>query len=410
MRTRLTLPSLLSSLLLTLSATAKEAVPTWVIEVQAGAQARSQTVAVVACPPELAGASWIKPENGKRIPFQIDRQGRGWFIVDNLPAGSSRRYVVDLKRKASEKPRGCTLEFIGNALLYRLDGQPAFQFQQGLSPLPRPDIKPIFRRGGYLHPVFTPSGTLVTDDYPTNHVHHHGIWSAWTKTIFEGRQPDFWNMGEGKGTVIPLSLDGSWDGPVQAGFRARHRHQDLTITPRRTALEENWEGRLYALGGKKAGHFIFDLIQEQTCATGSPLELPEYHYGGMGLRGSEQWQGATRAFFLTSNGETNRVKGHATKANWCAMSGWVDGRLAGIAVLCHPQNFRAPQPMRIHPDEPFFCYAPPQEGAFRISPEQPYAARYRFVVFDGAPDAAKLEALWQDYVHPVEATLRQAKP
>jgi hypothetical protein len=32
-------------------------------------------------------------------------------------------------------------------------------------------------------------------------------------------------------------------------------------------------------------------------------------------------------------------------------------------------------------------------------------ARYRFVVADGAPDAALLEAYWQGYAHPGEARL-----
>ena len=36
----------------------------------------------------------------------------------------------------------------------------------------------------------------------------------------------------------------------------------------------------------------------------------------------------------------------------------VDGALAGLAALVHPENFRAPQPVRVHPNEPFVCIAP----------------------------------------------------
>lgn len=66
---------------------------------------------------------------------------------------------------------------------------------------PRADIKELFKRGGYLHPITTPSRKVVTDDFPPNHVHHHGVWWAWTSTEFDGRKPDFWNMGDGKGRV-----------------------------------------------------------------------------------------------------------------------------------------------------------------------------------------------------------------
>ena len=45
------------------------------------------------------------------------------------------------------------------------------------------------------------AGRVITGDYPPDHIHHHGVWFAWTKTEFEGRHPDFWNMGDGTGTV-----------------------------------------------------------------------------------------------------------------------------------------------------------------------------------------------------------------
>jgi hypothetical protein len=54
---------------------------------------------------------------------------------------------------------------------------------------------------------------LVTDDYPGDHRHHHGIWSAWAHTHFEGRAMDFWNMGGGSAKVDFESLASSWDGP-----------------------------------------------------------------------------------------------------------------------------------------------------------------------------------------------------
>src|SRR6266566_5163143 len=59
-----------------------------------------------------------------------------------------------------------------------------------------------------------PSGKLLTDDYPPDHKHHHGIWSPWTKTEFEGRHPDFWNMGQKLGRVEFVKLDDTFSSPV----------------------------------------------------------------------------------------------------------------------------------------------------------------------------------------------------
>jgi hypothetical protein len=265
---------------------------------------------------------------------------------------------------------------------------------------PRENIKPSFKRGAYLHPVRTLNGKMVTDDFPPNHIHHHGVWSAWTHTEFDGRTPDFWNMGDDKGRVDFESLDESWSGPVHGGFRARHRFTDLTAATPTTALNESWDVKVFGAPGRAVNYWVFDLVSEQQCATRHPLTLPEYRYGGIGLRGNRAWNGTTHVTFLTSDGETDREKGNTQRGRWCDMAGRIDGAIAGIAILCHPENFRAPQPMRLHPSEPFFNFAPQQAGDMEIKPGETYVARYRFVVHDGPPDKAELDRLWNDYAHP----------
>jgi len=79
---------------------------------------------------------------------------------------------------------------------------------------------------------------------------------------------------------------------------------------------------------------------------------------------------------------------------------------AGMAILCHPENFRAPQHMRLHPSEPFFCYAPQQGGDMEIAPGKKYVSRYRFVVHDGPPNKEVIDRLWNDYASPPKVTVQ----
>lgn len=332
----------------------------------------------------------------------MDADGRAWFVIETLGAGRSQTYRLD-SRAAGSPAVVATRN--GDDVALAWNGRPLVRYQGGFGELPSADVKPIFRRGGYIHPVHTPSGRVVTDDYPYDHRHHHGVWHAWTKTEFEGRAPDFWNVGDAKGRVEFESLDTSWSGAVHGGWRARHRYVDLTSGRPIPVLQESWEARAYAVGASSRPYVLFDLDVTETNVAAAPLVLPEYHYGGLGFRGHGAWRGEKGAAFLTSEGK-DRTNGHATRARWAHVSGAVDGATAGIAILGHPDNFRAPQPMRIHPTEPFFCFAPSQLGRWEIVPGTPYVSRYRFVVQDGPPDARELDRLWNDYAHPPEITIR----
>jgi hypothetical protein len=75
----------------------------------------------------------------------------------------------------------------------------------------------------------------------------------------------------------------------------------------------------------------------------------------------------------------------------------VDAATCGVTILCHPGNFRFPQPVRANPDHPFFCYAPQQLGPMEITSAAPFISRYRLLVADGEPDAKRANEAWDLY-------------
>lgn len=254
------------------------------------------------------------------------------------------------------------------------------------------------RRGGYLARLLTPSGRLATDNMPGKHKHHHGVWLAWTKTKYDGRSPDFWNMGGGTAGVQNVSTSPVWSAGAWAGWTALNRYEDLTGKSKVDVLSERLSYVVRAPLPQDPV-VVVDLTVVQHCLTDKPLELPTYHYGGLGIRGHISWEGAPELTrFLTSEGKT-RKDGNFTRGRWCWMGGLVDGQLVGMAVLAHPTNVRMPQPLRLHPSEPFLCFAPSQIGDWRITPDEPLVQRYRIIVADGEPDAATIERRWQAYAN-----------
>ena len=51
-------------------------------------------------------------------------------------------------------------------------------------------------RACYVHPVWGLNGEVLTDDFPKDHYHHHGIFWTWPHVEIEGKEYDLW-LGHG---------------------------------------------------------------------------------------------------------------------------------------------------------------------------------------------------------------------
>lgn len=405
------LPVLLGALLLS-SLSPVRAADRLTVQVDAGDQDRVNAIVTFKVPP--GAYRWAELKSGQdTFPLQVDKQGMATFILDKLAKGTRRTFEVIAKQNDKDAPPvAVRAKKDGSQYWFTADNHPVLFYQMEPSDVPSPDIPDHYRHGAHLH-VFSPSGKLVTGDYPPDHYHHRGVFFGWTHTEFEGRQPDFWNMGKDKsgkltGEVRFEKLEDKWSGTVNGGFVGKHQWLDHTSGEARPALNETWKVTIYnaAAGAGQGAINIFDLESTQTCATDAPLKLPKYYYGGLGYRGSRQWDDPKNFFVLTSGGETDRVKANQNPCRWIALSGKVDGALCGFAILDHPSNFRAPQTVRVNPKNPQTCHSVSETGDWEIVPGKPYVSKYRMVAFDGEPDKAVLERLWQDYAHPAKVTVK----
>jgi hypothetical protein len=87
------------------------------------------------------------------------------------------------------------------------------------------------------------------------------------------------------------------------------------------------------------------------------------------------------------------------------LHGQIEGRVSGVAIMDHPSNLQFPQPVRLHPEKPYFCFAPMALGAFRIEPVKPLISRYRFYVHTGQPEIQEIEVAWRNYAYPPEVRI-----
>lgn len=321
-----------------------------------------------------------------------------WIVRGDLASGEERTYR--LERGELITVAGVTVDQQPEAVTVRIGDASVLRYNTAHVEPPA-DIDSRYGRNGHIHPAWTPSGAILTDQFPEDHAHQSGLWLAYVKTEFEGRAPDFWNLLGGTGRVRSKGVTRTADGPVFGEFEAVHEHVDRTATPEVVALNETWHTRIWNAGGREAGYWICDVTSRVRCATDSPLVLPEYHYGGMALRGSGEWYG-DQATFTTSEGHS-RIEGNHTRPRWCDLSGPAGDSTAGILFVTHPENFRSPEPLRIHPRMPYMVYTPSFLGDWEIAPGTPRISRYRFVFHDGDLSAETANRLQRQFAQPLEA-------
>lgn len=264
----------------------------------------------------------------------------------------------------------------------------------------------LYKRSGFLHPVYSPGGEVLTRIQAPDHYHHYGIWNPWTLTFIGKREVDFWNLYKGQGTVRFAGLVSQVEGPVFTGFKSLQEHIDFGATgPDAIAINELFELRVWNLSSDRT---LLDYTSTLNTSLDSGILLAAYRYGGgIGFRATEKWT-RDNSSILTSEGK-GRKDADGTNARWCVVEGesaTKEGR-SGILFLSYPANRMHPEPMRIWPldgnggrGDMYFEFCPIRHRDWKIEKGSDYTLRYRLLVFDGKMTPEEAENYWQAFAHP----------
>lgn len=275
-----------------------------------------------------------------------------------------------------------------NTLLVTKNNKPVLNYQitQKL-PTGKPEY---YKRGGFIHPLYSPNGKILTDDFPEGHTHQHAVFFAFVNTTYKGEKLDFWNQHQQTETIEFEELMNYESGPVFGRFETMQNHVSLKYG---TILKEKWKVTIY----NTEPYRIAIQTTLQSVATDT-LFINDYHYGGMAFRGAAAWNVVDSLHFQNeptfhTNEGKNRQAANHSRPLWSAMNGLINGKKTGVAILGHPTNFRYPEPIRIHPSMPYYCVAPMVGQAFAIPPNGIFKANYTYVSYDGEVPVETLNEL-----------------
>ena len=330
-----------------------------------------------------------------------------WIIPDReIPAGREVVFHVRLEKGLEDSVENRVVMDSRNiSLLY--GETKVLDYHHAYREAPA-GANPLYGKSGFIHPLRSPAGNIMTSIQPADHYHHYGIWNPWTRTMVEGQAVDFWNLAAGEGTVRFAGLVSKTAGAAFSAFTIRQEHVNFkAVGQDKVALNEIWHVKHFPveIGGRTC--WLIDFTTMLNNPLDSAIEFSAYRYGGgIGWRATAAWH-KDNSSVLTSEGRT-RTDADGTHARWCRVEGgFPTGIRSGMLICSHPGNRSHPEPMRVWPldanggrGDVFFEFCPIRHRKWMIYPDRDYVLKYRMLVFDGDLPDEVAESVWQQYALP----------
>ena len=228
----------------------------------------------------------------KPIVCQVEpgHSARLWFVLSGTStAKSERKFVLKLEPKTTVSAAGVLLKKDAKDLSLVLNEKPILSYRFATT-YPPDSINPLYKRSGYIHPLYSPGGEVLTRIQAPDHYHHYGIWGPWTKTRIGKREVDFWNLALGQGTIRFAGFISETQGSIFSGFKALQEHVDFgAIGEDKVAMNEILDVRAWDTGTDKKVRIV-DYTTSLNCPLDSGIMLDAYRYGGgIGFRATGKW-------------------------------------------------------------------------------------------------------------------------
>jgi len=354
----------------------------------------------------------FEKKGSKQVPVksQLIREKDGtanlyWILGGSTPAGTSRQFVVQ-KTKHSKSLNAMSVEDTHRALILKDQGKNILQYNYAVT-YPPAGVDSAYKRSGYIHPAYSPSGNILTTIQPKDHRHHYGIWNPWTHVVYDGVLYDLWNLGDKKGTVKAKNIEAVYQGSVCAGYDANLDHYIFTPQGEKLIMHELWKVKAWNV----AGGFLWDFESNLMPATSLPVLLQEYRYAGFGWRATQEWTRSNSEMY-TSEGKTRQAI-DGTTARWIYVTGQCAKGRSGFLILGYPENYNSPEPLRIWDEnanggrgDVFVNFAPTKNKNWELQPNNKYKLRYRIFMYDGEMTKDVADRLWNDYAYPPQVIVK----
>lgn len=203
-------------------------------------------------------------------------------------------------------------------------GQPVFVYNFG--GILASNAPEATRRSTYLHPVYAPDGTVLTDDFNPNHPHHRGIFWAWEVVAFDGKTNDVWTVKGFRQKFV------RWQARETSGTTARLAVENGWYDGERKFVKEDVEIVAHpTVNDRRQLDFTlsFEATDKPVVIVGTPVS--KKGYGGFAFRTAPRDSGAAKTIIRTDEGVL-KADGVMARHPWAELLGTFQGKKELIRI------------------------------------------------------------------------------
>lgn len=245
----------------------------------------------------------------------------------------------------------------------------------------------------YLHPLYSLDGVELTEEFPSDHPYHRGIFWAWHQLyISNKRVGDGWIMKNIKQEVVSIQT-------MKKDSLAELKLQVL------------WKSSIY--------EDYLPFVSESTKITIHPTQnsvrkidfvvalkalVPNVEIGGS--EDEKGYGGFCTRLKLSDDLTFTSVQGLVTpKITQMEVGPWMDftsafgseGKRRGVAILCHPQTPNYPAPWILRSKTSMQNIVFPGKELVALSMDHSLILYYRLIIHDGEITQTKIQKLQYEY-------------
>jgi len=237
-----------------------------------------------------------------------------------------------------------------------------------------------YLRNNYIHPLYGLDGSVITEDFPADHLHHRGIFWAWHQILIDGQKvSDSWALENFSQDVKNVQFEQLTNG--EATFDTEvYWFSPLFKNGKESYLKEQTTIHFY-LKEKNMRRIDFDIrlnaLTDRLYIGGSD---DEKGYGGFSVR-------LCLPADVNFECENGLVEAKVTAVNagpYVDISGSMgkNNSYGGLAVICDEKNPGYPQPWILRKEKSMQNVVYPGRTPVEIKVGEPLVLRYTVLIHD----------------------------